>query len=90
MPAKVVNRLHKSLLAAVLLVVAQHSPIRAGAIKSEVNELPGKLTFVLLEFFDIRRQTKRPTRRVIGVIVFGAHCSNPWIKEVRRACLAVD
>src|SRR5260370_580258 len=87
-PAKVSARLYECVVAVVLLVGAEHAPSRPGAINREVNELPGQLTFVLLELFDIRGETKRSTRRIIGVIVFGAHRSNPCTEEVFPVCRA--
>ena len=53
-----------------LLGIIQHAPFGTSAIESEVNELAGKLSFVLFELFNVRRQPQGTARRVVWRFAF--------------------
>src|ERR1051326_5490606 len=62
-----------------LISIFEHAPFRTGSIKNEVVELACKLSLVLFQRLDVRRQTQSPSRGIVWRLVFSAHVdeSNP-------------
>jgi hypothetical protein len=65
-----------------LVGIIKHAPFRTRSIKIEVDELPGKLPFVLFQFLNVRRQTQSASRGIVWRLVFSAHVDQSKMETV--------